>query len=90
MGEALPRALRTVAAALRDAGWLAGLRYAQALIAVAGENAAGQGTASAGFRQALRDFRGAIVRRNLRELGCSPVLHAHYNALCRLANLHAA
>ncbi|BCQ51690.1 hypothetical protein [Burkholderia gladioli] len=89
-GEALPRALRTVAAALRDAGWLAGLRYAEALAAVAGEGAAGQLTITAEFRQALRDFRWAIARRNLRELACSPVLHAHYDALRRLAGAPAA
>ncbi|MGN4225239.1 hypothetical protein ACS0Y6_35630, partial [Burkholderia gladioli] len=89
-GEALPRALRTVAAALRDAGWLAGLRYAEALAAVAGEGAAGRLTITAEFRQALRDFRWAIARRNLRELACSPVLHAHYDALRRLAGAPAA
>lgn len=42
------------------------------------------------FARALRDFCWAIARRNLRELACSPVLHAHYDALRRLAGALAA
>ncbi|MGI0507380.1 hypothetical protein ABY44_30585, partial [Burkholderia sp. ZZQ-2] len=36
---------------------------------------------SAGWRAALRDFRAAVGRHNLRELACSPVLFEHFRAL---------
>ncbi|WP_414444076.1 hypothetical protein [Burkholderia sp. 22PA0106] len=90
-GEALLRALRTVAAALRDAGWLAAARYADALVAAApvATPPAG-GLPNDGFRSALRDFRWAIARRNLRELACSPALHEHHDALRRLAAVEGA
>lgn len=85
-GEALLRALSTVAAALRDAGWLAAARYADALIAAAPvATSPSGGRPSDGFREALRDFRWAIARRNLRELACAPSLHAHHDALRELA-----
>ncbi|MEK6423128.1 MAG: hypothetical protein V4801_26360 [Burkholderia gladioli] len=86
-GEALRRALRTVAAALRDAGWLAAARYGEALVAAAPPP---PGVPDDGFRAALRDFRWAIARRNLRELACSPSLHAHHDALRRLAAAEGA
>ncbi|MBI0326144.1 hypothetical protein [Burkholderia plantarii] len=85
--EALARALRAGAAALRDAGWLAAQRYALALAAasLATPTDGAPGPAGLPWRDALRDFRWAVARRNLRELACSPVLHAHYRAACASA-----
>ncbi|MBN3728584.1 hypothetical protein G3N92_30985, partial [Burkholderia sp. Ac-20379] len=90
-GEALFRALRTAAAALRDAGWLAAARYADALVAAApGATLPSGGRPNDRFREALRDFRWAIARRNLRELACSPSLHSHHDALRQLAAAEGA
>ncbi|WP_035981104.1 hypothetical protein [Burkholderia glumae] len=83
-GEAPARLLRAGAAALGDAGWLAAQRYALAL-AAASVTTDADGAQRLPWREALRDFRWAVARRNLRELACSPLLHAHYRASCASA-----
>lgn len=71
--------LSAAAAVLAEAGWLPAARFAGQLSAavplVATE------PTSAGWRAALRDFRAAVGRHNLRELACSPVLFEHFRAL---------
>ena len=70
--------------ALRDAGWLAAHRFTDALLLVSPMAASGlaeEAAARATFGAALRAFRAALERRNLRELGCSGSLFAHYRAL---------
>ncbi|OYD76207.1 UNVERIFIED_ORG: hypothetical protein BDU10_1279 [Burkholderia sp. CF145] len=70
--------------ALRDAGWLAAHRFTDALLLVSPMAASGlaeEAAARATFGAALRAFRAALERRNLRELGCSGSLFAHYCAL---------
>ncbi|MDS0848929.1 hypothetical protein [Burkholderia cenocepacia] len=71
--------LAAAAAVLAEAGWLPAARFAGQLSAavplVATE------PTSAGWRAALRDFRTAVGRHNLRELACSPVLFEHFRAL---------
>ncbi|WP_321956869.1 hypothetical protein [Burkholderia cenocepacia] len=71
--------LSAAAAVLAEAGWLPAARFAGQLSAavplVATE------PTSAGWRAALRDFRAAVGRHNLRELACSPVLFQHFRAL---------
>ncbi|WP_345813062.1 hypothetical protein AAGS40_02880 [Paraburkholderia sp. PREW-6R] len=78
-------ALLRASNALRSAGWLSAQRFADALVRLsplAAGNAAGTGDARAAFRAALRDFRAALERHNLRELACSPLLFSHYRAVC--------
>ncbi|MGN6650851.1 hypothetical protein [Trinickia sp.] len=70
--------LLRAAQALRQAGWLASQRFTDALVLVAPfatDDFLPQ------FRAALVDFHGALTRRNLRELACSPTLFGHYRAL---------
>lgn len=70
--------LLRAAQALRQAGWLASQRFADALVLVApfaNDDFLPQ------FRAALVDFHAALTRRNLRELACSPTLFAHYREL---------
>ncbi|NTZ87477.1 hypothetical protein FCJ61_31940 [Burkholderia metallica] len=71
--------LAAAAAVLAEAGWLPAARFAGQLSAavplVATE------PTSADWRAALRDFRAAVGRHNLRELACSPVLFEHFRAL---------
>ncbi|HEF5871740.1 TPA: hypothetical protein SAY52_002342 [Burkholderia cenocepacia] len=71
--------LSAAAAVLAEAGWLPAARFAGQLSAavplVATE------PTSVGWRAALRDFRAAVGRHNLRELACSPVLFEHFRAL---------
>ncbi|WP_133650929.1 hypothetical protein [Paraburkholderia flava] len=74
--------------ALREAGWLAALRFADALVLVsplaaahAQPDAASPDNAHDVFGAALDAFRAAVERRNLRELSCSPTLFDHYRAL---------
>ncbi|MBR8153883.1 hypothetical protein KDX20_05415 [Burkholderia cenocepacia] len=71
--------LAAAAAVLAEAGWLPAARFAGQLSAavplVATE------PTSAGWRAALRDFRAAVGRHNLRELACSPILFEHFRAL---------
>ncbi|BFG74369.1 hypothetical protein PTKU46_24020 [Paraburkholderia terrae] len=70
--------------ALRDAGWLAAHRFTDALLLVSPMAASGlaeEAAARATFGAALRAFRAALERRNLRELGCSGSLFEHYHAL---------
>src|SRR5690349_8609187 len=70
--------------ALRDAGWLAAHRFTDALLLVSPMAASGlaeEASARATFGAALRAFRAALERRNLRELACSAALFAHYRAL---------
>ncbi|WP_323118625.1 hypothetical protein [Burkholderia alba] len=71
--------LAAAAAALRDAGWLAAQRFAVALSQAAPLAAADPSPVA--FGAALRDFRMAVERHNLRELACSPTLFDHYRAL---------
>ncbi|MFP3553236.1 hypothetical protein SB861_21345 [Paraburkholderia sp. SIMBA_049] len=76
--------LLTAGRALRDAGWLAAHRFADALLLVSPMAASGlveEAAARATFGAALRAFRAALERRNLRELDCSGSLFAHYRAL---------
>ncbi|SKC82012.1 hypothetical protein SAMN05445504_3224 [Burkholderia sp. CF099] len=70
--------------ALRDAGWLAAHRFTDALLLVSPMAASGlaeEAATRATFGAALRAFRAALERRNLRELGCSGSLFEHYRAL---------
>jgi hypothetical protein len=70
--------------ALREAGWLAAHRFTDALLLVSPMAASGlaeEAAARAVFGVALRAFRAALERRNLRELGCSGSLFEHYRAL---------
>ncbi|WP_176040829.1 hypothetical protein [Burkholderia stabilis] len=71
--------LSAAAAVLAEAGWLPAARFAGQLSATAPLVAAEP--TSAGWRAALRDFRAAVGRHNLRELACSPVLFEHFRAL---------
>lgn len=70
--------------ALREAGWVAAQRFTDALLLVSPMAASGladEAPARATFGAALRAFRAALERRNLRELSCSPSLFSHYQAL---------
>ncbi|MGU7773614.1 hypothetical protein ACV229_25960 [Burkholderia sp. MR1-5-21] len=71
--------LSAAAAVLAEAGWLPAARFAgqlaQAASLVATEPSSG------GCRAALRDFRAAVARHNLRELACSPILFDHFCVL---------
>ncbi|MDR0241813.1 MAG: hypothetical protein LBJ65_09455 [Burkholderia sp.] len=71
--------LSAAAAVLAEAGWLPAARFAGQLAATAPLVAAEP--TSTGWRAALRDFRAAVGRHNLRELACSPVLLDHFRAL---------
>ncbi|RQR58354.1 hypothetical protein DIE18_20725 [Burkholderia sp. Bp9125] len=71
--------LSAAAAVLAEAGWLPAARFAGQL-AEAAALVATEPT-SAGCRAALREFRAAVARHNLRELACSPLLFEHYRAL---------
>src|ERR1700752_1984285 len=75
--------------ALREAGWLAAHRFADALVLAsplafdaidpaypAGVHLA-ESPVRATFGVALHAFAAALARRNLRELSCSPSLYAH-------------
>ncbi|UIY57431.1 hypothetical protein [Burkholderia cepacia] len=76
-GAAAP--LSAAAAVLAEAGWLPAARFAGQLSAAVPLVAVEP--TSAGWRAALRDFRAAVGRHNLRELACSPVLFEHFRAL---------
>ncbi|MBN3753889.1 hypothetical protein G3N95_13135 [Paraburkholderia sp. Tr-20389] len=70
--------------ALREAGWIAAQRFTDALLLVSPMAASGladEASARAAFGAALRAFRTALERRNLRELGCSAALFEHYRSL---------
>ncbi|RQT94831.1 hypothetical protein [Burkholderia cepacia] len=71
--------LSAAAAVLAEAGWLPAARFAGQLSAAVPLVAVEP--TSAGWRAALRDFRAAVSRHNLRELACSPVLFEHFRAL---------
>lgn len=71
--------LSAAAAVLAEAGWLPAARFAGQLSATVPLLATE--STSAGWRAALRDFRAAVGRHNLRELACSPVLFQHFRAL---------
>ncbi|MEX3854232.1 hypothetical protein AB3X94_09210 [Paraburkholderia sp. BR10923] len=80
-GAALLRASH----ALRTAGWLSAQRFADALVRLsplASDESAEAQSARPVFGAALRDFRAALERHNLRELSCSPTLFNHYRELC--------
>lgn len=70
--------LLRAAQALRQAGWLASQRFADALV-LAAPHASDDFLPQ--FQAAIADFHAALTRRNLRELACSPVLFAHYQEL---------
>lgn len=77
--------LLRAAQALRQAGWLASQRFADALVLAApfaGDDFFPR------FNAALVDFHAALARRNLRELACSPTLFAHYRELHALVARH--
>ncbi|CAG4901146.1 hypothetical protein [Paraburkholderia saeva] len=72
------------ARALREAGWLAAHRFANALAlasSMAQADAPHDDRHRAALSDALEIFRAAVGRHNLRELSCSPALFAHYRAL---------
>lgn len=71
--------LSAAAAVLAEAGWLPAARFAGQLSAAVPLLATEP--TSAGWRAALRDFRAAVGRHNLRELACSPILFEHFRAL---------
>ncbi|RSC13269.1 MULTISPECIES: hypothetical protein [Burkholderia] len=71
--------LAAAAAVLAEAGWLPAARFAGQLSATVPLLATEP--TSAGWRAALRDFRAAVGRHNLRELACSPILFEHFRAL---------
>ncbi|WP_321917896.1 hypothetical protein [Burkholderia cepacia] len=71
--------LSAAAAVLAEAGWLPAARFAGQLSAAV--PLVSVEPTSAGWRAALRDFRAAVGRHNLRELACSPVLFEHFRAL---------
>ncbi|WP_109478917.1 hypothetical protein [Paraburkholderia sp. C35] len=76
--------LLTAGRALREAGWHASQRFTDALLLVSPMAASGlaeEAAARATFGAALRAFRAALERRNLRELNCSAALFDHYRAL---------
>jgi hypothetical protein len=77
-------ALLRASHALRGAGWLSAQRFADALVRLsplaAGDPSDTQ-TVRPVFGAALRDFRAALERHNLRELCCSPTLFDHYRSL---------
>lgn len=77
-------ALLRASHALRGAGWLSAQRFADALVRLsplaAGDPADAQPVRPV-FGAALRDFRAALERHNLRELSCSPTLFDHYRSL---------
>lgn len=78
--------------ALRVAGWLSAQRFADALVRLSPLAAADPAEADSTrpvFGAALRDFRTALERHNLRELACSPTLFEHYRALCSHLADHA-
>ncbi|MGF6769043.1 hypothetical protein P3T18_001513 [Paraburkholderia sp. GAS199] len=71
--------------ALREAGWLGAQRFADALVRLsplATSDPSNADDARPVFGAALRDFRAALERHNLRELSCSPTLFNHYRAVC--------
>ncbi|AOK03703.1 hypothetical protein KDW55_00310 [Burkholderia sp. AU19243] len=71
--------LSAAAAVLAEAGWLPAARFAGQLAASAPPGA--EAPAAHAWRLALRDFRAAVGRHNLRELACSPVLFDHFRGL---------
>lgn len=86
-------ALLRASHALRGAGWLSAMRFADTMVRVsplAESDPAEAPNARPVFSAALRDFRAALERHNLRELSCSPVLFNHYQALCAHLSEHTA
>ncbi len=76
--------LLQAARALREAGWLAAHRFANALAlasSMAQADAPHDDRNHAALGDALEVFGEAVGRHNLRELSCSPALFAHYRAL---------
>lgn len=71
--------LARASAALREAGWLAPARYADAL-AHGITHAGSQPEAHASFVAAIDELRETLARGNLRELACSPVLFERLRA----------
>ena len=78
--------LLRAAQALRQAGWLPSQRFADALVLAAPFAAADECLPP--FNTTLADFHAALMRRNLRELACSPTLFSHYRDLHALVARH--
>ncbi len=79
--------LRRAIGPLQSAGWLPAQRFAEVLALVS--PIAGITEKSRNhFAEALRDFKAAVERRNLRELACSTALFEHYRALHALLATH--
>lgn len=79
--------------ALRSAGWLSATRFADVLVRLsplAGGDPSEAEHVRPAFGAALRDFRAALERHNLRELACSPTLFSHYRELCADLGEHTA
>lgn len=84
-------ALLRASHALRGAGWLSAQRFADALVRLSPLTEGDPSDAASArpvFGAALREFRGALERHNLRELSCSPVLFNHYRSLCTHLSEH--
>ncbi len=76
--SALGAPLLRAAQALGQAGWLPAQRFADTLVLA---SPFADGEVGRQFGSALGDFHAALMRRNLRELACSPTLFGHYRAL---------
>jgi hypothetical protein len=88
--ESAPALLRA-SHALRGAGWLSAQRFVDALVRLSPLAAADLSDADNArpvFGAALRDFRAALERHNLRELSCSPALFDHYRLVCTHLSEH--
>ncbi|WJF89600.1 hypothetical protein QS306_10840 [Paraburkholderia bonniea] len=79
--------LSRVAELLREAGWLAGCRFAEVLaqasrlVPQAAVSGGADNALALAREQALNDFRAVLARHNLHEMTCSPTLFAHYSRL---------
>ena len=88
--ESAPALLRA-SHALRGAGWLSAQRFVDALVRLsplAAADPSDTDNARHVFGAALRDFRAALERHNLRELSCSPALFDHYRLVCTHLSEH--
>jgi hypothetical protein len=88
--ESAPALLRA-SHALRGAGWLSAQRFVDALVRLsplAVANPSDADNARQVFGAALREFRTALERHNLRELSCSPALFDHYRLVCTHLSEH--
>ena len=89
-GDATASLLRA-AHALREAGWHAAHRFAEALALTSSLthlDASYNSHTRTSLADALDDFHAALARRNLHELSCSPTLFEHYRALIQQLAQH--